>query len=63
MFTKEILHRIALLVVWARHSKSVDSAGATPHELTQHNILQVANEIDSWLDSNMKKEDRNERKI
>ena len=40
MFTKEILHRIALLVVWARHSKPVDSHGATPHELTHHNITQ-----------------------
>lgn len=57
MFTKEILHRIALLVVWARHSKAVDNHGAIPHELTHHSITQVANELDSWLESQMKKDE------
>ena len=49
MFTKEILRRIALLIVWARHSKPADDMQSAPHDLTLNGILQVANELDSWM--------------
>ena len=62
MFTKEILQRIAYLIVWARHSKPGDDVNATPHDLTQHNILRVANELDSWLKQNKEKFNESEIK-
>tara|TARA_R100001443_G_scaffold96465_1_gene103284 strand:+ start:106 stop:294 length:189 start_codon:yes stop_codon:yes gene_type:complete len=49
MFTNEILQRIAYLIVWARHSKPGDDSNAAPHDLTQKSILQIADELDSWL--------------
>jgi len=49
MFTKEILQRIAYLIVWARHSKPGDDENAAPHDLTHKSILQTADELDSWL--------------
>ena len=55
MFTKEILQRIAHLIVWARHSKPGDDINAAPHDLTQHSILRIADELDSWLTQNKEK--------
>ncbi len=55
MFTNEVLQRIAYLIVWARHSKPGDDDNAAPHDLTQHNILRIADELDSWLTQNKEK--------
>jgi hypothetical protein len=55
MFTNEILQRIAYLIVWARHSKPGDDSNAAPHDLTHTSILQIADELDSWLTQNKEK--------
>jgi len=49
MFTKEILRRIATLIVWTRHSKPGGDIQSAPHDLTHDNVLKVASELDSWM--------------
>tara|TARA_R100000458_G_scaffold57782_1_gene64543 strand:- start:322 stop:498 length:177 start_codon:yes stop_codon:yes gene_type:complete len=58
MVNKEILRRIAMLIVWAKHSKPGNDASAAPHDLNQNNILKIANELDSWLTENFHKYER-----
>ena len=52
MLDKEITERIALLIVWARHSKPGDDHNSAPYDLTHKRILEIANELDGWLTTN-----------
>ena len=49
MINKEILDRIAHLIIWARHSKPGDDALITPYDLKHTHILEIADELDSWI--------------
>ena len=58
MIDKKILRRIALLIIWAKHSKPGDDVLAAPNDLTHNNILKIAGELDSWLTENFTKYER-----
>ena len=49
MINKEILNRIAHLIIWARHSKPGDDALIAPYDLKHTHILEIADELDSWI--------------
>ena len=58
MIDKKILRRIALLVVWAKHSSPGSDNVKAPHDLKHTHILKVASELDSWLTENFHKYER-----